>query len=197
MAMYEVVLRYSSPSGAMLNVLHYNITGTAPLDFQSLTDTIGVIFTTQLAPSVCGTISYLGTTIREDTPGSVSADFDDVNGPRPGAAPTSHYAGPLAMLVRKRSGNLVRPAQGWAFQGGLTSESLGSDGKWTTPIADDVRDFWEDLLEVNFDGSGNAEMQIKATNPTAPNTVAYNPATLIAISRIPTTMKSRKEGTGI
>ena len=197
MTVYEVVLEMDTPAGDMLNVVHYDITGTAPLDFQDFCDVIASDFDTYLKSIITAACSFRGVTIRLDTPDSVGASFVPTGGSVAGTNASNTLAPQMAALVRKQSGNLTRPTQGYAYQGGISAGGFTSAGRWSTAVNTAVKNYWDALLEVNFAGSGNAEMQIKASNPSAPNTVAYNPATLINVGGIPVTMRSRKEGVGI
>lgn len=196
MTVYECVLEYDSPSGEMLNVVHWDLTGTAPLNFQDFVDNLRTEFVNSLAAVIAPSVSFVAVTIREDSPGAIGIRYTPTAGSAAGTSTDNQYGPQLAALVRKRCENGQRPALGFAYQGGITSEGLTSAGRWSATVNNAVFAFWDANIIIPFAGDGQAEMVVKASNPTAPNTVAYNSVTSINVGGIPVTQKRRKEGVG-
>lgn len=146
----------------------------------------------RIAPSV----SFVGIVWRLDIAGSIGTEFFPTGGPKPGLAGDNQYAGQLAMLVQKRTNGLVRPVLGRAFVAGVTSEALDATGQWTQAAATSVQVFWNGIRTVVFDGNGQAVMQLKASNPDAPNTNEYNTVAECRALLIPSVLQSRKKGRG-
>lgn len=196
MTMYEVGLHFKVGSNDYYNVIHYDVTGDTPLDLQDLTDQLASEFVTNLADVIAPAISLEGVTYRLDIDGSVGTEFVPTGGAEAGLATDDQFAGQMALLVQKRTGGLVRPTLGRAFVAGVTSEALNSFGEWNATATAAAESFWDGIIIVPFAGNGQAEMQIKASNPTAPNTQAYSPVTECVALSIPSALQSRKKGRG-
>jgi hypothetical protein len=197
MAVYEVAIRYAAAGQSFFNVVHYDITGDTPLDLQSLTDEIANAWVNECALRVAGAVTLEDITYRLDIEGSVGQTVVPTGGAKNGLAGDNQWAGQLAVLVQKKTNGFVRPVRGWAFQPGITSEGLNSSGEWTVAVAQDVEDFWDAIILVPFAGNGQAEMLLKASNPTAPNTNAYNSVVECDASTNPAALQSRKKGRGV
>lgn len=197
MTVYEVAFRFQAESNQFYNVVHYDITGDEPLDLQDLTDEIVSSWATNCASVIAPAVSFEDITYRLDIDGSIGATFTPTGNAEPGTATDNQWAGQMAMLVRKKTNGLVRPNLGRAFVVGITSEGLGSDGFWTGTVKTAVEAFWDNIILVPFAGNGQAEMLLKASNPEAPNTNAYNSVAECTALRNPSALQSRKLGSGI
>jgi hypothetical protein len=193
MTIYEVVFNGEVATQPMLTVLHYDIMGS--VDFQALADRIGVLmipdFLDQLVPAAV----YSGITIREDIPGSVGLTYNFTGGNLTGSNVTTDVWNIIAANVEKRTTSGNRPALGRVYQGGIPAVAVAATGNLEAAYATAVQDAWEALREIVFDSSGTANMQIKASNPTAPNTVPYNPVTSMVTSLRPAKQSRRNWGT--
>jgi len=141
-------------------------------------------------------VAYDGITIREDIPGSVGVTYPFTLGTLTGTNGSSSLIPQSALLLRKYADTAVRPNQGRIYQGGLPANAVNSSGRFSGPTVTDVQLFWQDQRIVNLVGGSSLQMVIKSSNPTAPNTVAYNPVSRIVAAAIPVTQRRRKEGQG-
>ena len=196
MTNYEAAFHFQAGSEDFYNVVHFNVTGDVPLDLQDLTDEICTLWANNMANRIAPAISFVGIVWRLDIDGSIGTEFTPTGGPKPGTAGDNQYAGQLAVLVQKRTNGLVRPVLGRAFVMGVTAEGLDANGQWTQGVATSIQVFWDNIKTVVFDGNGQAVMQLKASNPEAPNTNPYNTVNECRALLIPSVLQSRKKGRG-
>lgn len=196
MSVYEIVLKMVAANGEMLNVLHYDFTGVEPVDWQAVVDLIASDFTTHLSPIIAPAVTFEGINVRLDSPGQIGVFYTPTAGSVAGSATDNQWAGGLAAQVYKRSTSGSRPALGWVKVGGITSEGLGAGGRWTATVQTALFDFWNDMLTLSAAGPSTGTLQIKARNPSAPNTVPYNPVITVDVNPIPKTQRTRVEGNG-
>jgi hypothetical protein len=193
MTVYEVVLTGTQDAEPMLSVLHYNITGSA--DLQAFTDAVRTELSAGLAALVVPSVTWLGNTIRLDEVGSVGVFYPFTSGQLIGTNAAGTYASNVAALIRKFSDDVVRPTQGRVFQGGIPTSAMDSDGKLTSGYVGSLVSAWELMRVIEFDGTGEGVMQIKASNPTAPNTQPYSTVARIGGNVALSTQRRRNFGT--
>lgn len=193
---YEIVLNATLNSQQLLTVLHYDIDGGDPINFQALADAIRVHLVDNLQTWLVPTCTYTGITIREDIPGTVGVTYPFTLGNLVGSDANTDSFNQMAMLVRKNCNSTVRPNRGRVFQGGLTSEGTDGNGLWQTDVRNAVAAFWSDMITIAFAGPATAQLVVKASKPTAPNTVPYNPVTTVGTISNPTTQRRRRIGVG-
>lgn len=196
MTIYEAAFHFQNGDDDYFNVVHYDVTGDEPLDLQDLTDEIVASWVTNLAPIIVPSMNFLGIVWRLDVPGSVSVEITPTGGAENGSNVVQSWVGQMAVLVRKSTGGTVRPTLGRAFVPGVNSQGFGSNGNWTAGILTACESFWDDIIIVPFAGNGQAEMLLKASNPTAPNTNPYNSVTECTALANPSALQSRKKGRG-
>lgn len=196
MTVYECAFHFSVGSNDYYNVVHYDITGDDPLDLQDLTDEIVSQWNTDMGSVVAPAISFDDITYRLDIEGSIGQTVVPTGGAVSGSAGDDQFAGQIAVLVRKKTNGFVRPVLGRAFAVGITSNGLNSFGEWTNGVLTAVEAFWDNIILVPFAGNGQAEMLLKAGNPEAPNTNAYNSVAECEAVGIPSALQSRKKGRG-
>lgn len=172
MAIYEVVLQGTLDSEPMLHVLHYDITGSS--DLQAFVDAIRTELSNDLMAALVPSVGYTGCVIRLDSPGSVGVLYQFTSGVIVGTNSNPNYFGNIAANVRKLTGGTTRPTQGRIYQSGIPALASNTDGYLPGTYQSDLNDGWENLRVIEFDGAGEGVMQIKASNPSAPNTSAYN-----------------------
>lgn len=175
MTMYEIVLNGKQDAEPMLTVLHYDLTGST--DLQEFSDAIKTQMVASLMPALVPSVTYTGITARLDTPGSVGVKYPFSTGQIVGTNAETNYYALAAVNVRKLSSTGSRPAQGRIYQGGIPVSAYNADGFILATYQTTLSDHWELMRIIEFDTSGEATMFIKASNPSAPNTVAYNPVT--------------------
>lgn len=193
MTVYEVTIIYDSPTGEQLNVCHWDFSSEEVADFQLFADIFRTDWLTTLAPVIAPSISLESLSIREDVPGSVAFPVAFTAGPATGASSDNQYAAIPAVNVQKLPNNLTKPRLGRVYQGGITSEGFLSNGNWSATITTACNDFWSDQILVTMDVGKTATMVIKASDPTKPNTVPYNPVATIASKGKPT-KQGRRSG---
>ena len=196
MTVYEVVLNGVSPSGACLTVLHYDYGTQDEPDWTAVADLIRSDMNANLTAVLAPSCKYTGITVREDSPGEVGQTYDFTSGDLAGAAADNQYLAAAACVVRKIAANLQRPNKGRVYQGMISSEGTTSGGLWTTTVRDALDDFWEDMIVVAPVDEPVGTMVIKAGNPSAPNTVAYNTVGSVSAQANPATQRRRRQGTG-
>ena len=189
MTVYEVVLNGRIDDQPMLTVLHYDITGST--DFQAFANAISLIQIADMEDLLVPSATYTGITIREDVPGSVGITYPYTGGATGGQNATTDYWGIIALNVRKLTTTGVRPARGRVYQGGIPAVAVNDDGFMAGTYLADVNTYWNNMVTISFDGTGTAAMVIKATNPSAPNTVAYNPVSSMSTSARPSKQSRR------
>lgn len=82
------------------------------------------------------------------------------------------------------------------MQGGISVAFTTANDLWETQAEDDVRDYANDIREINVAGPAILRMVIKAANPTAPNTQPYSAVATYQIEPRPRVQRSRLAGTG-
>ena len=189
MAFYEVVINGAVAGQPMLTVLHYEITGDD--DFQELSDAIRDWFTTEMRGNLVPAASLSGITVREDIEGSVGVTYPFTGGALVGTNASTDVWSLVAANVRKLTTSGARPSQGRIYQGGIPSNACTTGGSFESAYANGLADAWEQLISVSFGDGGQADMVIKASNPSAPNTVPYNPVTGMQTSLRPAKQSRR------
>lgn len=192
MTVYEIVFEGLLDANPMLSVLHYDVTGSTT--FQALANEIALIMIPDLQDLLVPSASYTGITVREDSPGSVGTFYGFTGGAVVGLNASIGFWGTTAVQVRKLTSSGSRPAQGRVFQGGMPAASVDGDGRVNLALRSALTTVWEQFRSITFDTSGLASMVIKASNPTAPNTVAHNPVTSISVSSKPAKQSRRNVG---
>lgn len=193
---YEIVLNGNLNQQQLLTVLHYDIEGASPLNFQALADAIRVHIVTHLQAWLVPTAFYSSITVRRDIPGTVGVRYAFTLGNVVGSDANTDSFNQMAMLVRKQCNSTVRPNIGRVYQGGLTSEGTDGNGLWQLDVRTAVAAFWSAMLTIPFAGPSTAQMVIKASDPNKPNTVPYNTVTTINAQSNPVTQRRRRIGSG-
>jgi hypothetical protein len=101
-----------------------------------------------------------------------------------------------AVYVKKLSGGLIRPTYGWFFQGGITVRATDAASLWEVAFRTAVLDYAIDMRVLNIAGPTTLTMQIKASNPTAPNTQAYSVVNSFIVGGAPRALRSRRNNIG-
>lgn len=197
MAFYEVVFNWQLDQITVNNVFHYDITAVTPADLQGYADTIQAEFILHLQSVCAPSMTFNDLTFREDIPGGVGITQPFTTGPVSGTSTDDQYAGQLSAIVRKLAQSTVRPNIGRVYWAGITSEGLGANGRWTSTVTTAAANFLDALIGVSSGAGGVMDMHIKASDPTKPNTVPYNPVTAVQALAIPGTQRRRREGVGI
>lgn len=191
--MYEVVLTGTLDSQPMLHVLTYDITGSS--DLQLFTDAIRTELSNDLMAALVPSVAYTGCTIRLDSPGSVGVFYSFTSGQIVGTNGSTQYFGNVAANVRKLTGGTTRPTQGRIYQSGIPGDAPNTDGFLPVLYQGNLNDGWENLRVIEFDSAGEGVMQVKASNPSAPNTSAYNVVASISTRGRLSTQKRRNYNT--
>ena len=197
MPFYEVILNFDQDGEVAQNVLHYDVTAVTALDLQGYADQIRVDFISTILTQVVPSLSFDSITFREDLPGSVGTTVPFTLGAVVGTAPEDKYAGQLALIVRKLTNSLIRPNVGRVYLAGVSGNNLGSLGRWATATSTAGGDFITAIIGVESGAGGVMDMVIKASNPSAPNTVAYNPVLAAQGLGVPGTQRRRRQGVGV
>lgn len=196
MPYYEVVLEGRQGGKDMLTVFHYETIGGEPMDWQAAADVIAGHVFDHLVP-LCGPrVTWIGITYREDIPGGVGVFVPFGAGALTGSSVFGDQADVLTMLVRKLTGSTQRPTHGWWQQGGLSADHTTNDGEWDLGVRNGIVNYGNEMRSLEIAGSANLQMVIKASNPTAPNTVPYNQVSSITTSGVPRTQRSRLPDAG-
>lgn len=196
MTIYQVAVRQSHSPDDYFNVFYYDITGDTPLDLQDFVDEFAGIWSTELASIVAPNVVFEDITLRLDVDGSIGQTITPTGGAIAGTAADNQFVGQLAVLVQKKTGGFVRPNLGRAFLPGISTEGTNGASEWTTTVITAAEAYMDSIIIVPFAGNGQAEMLLKASNPTAPNTNAYNSVTECVALRTPSALQSRKNGRG-
>lgn len=196
MANWEIVIEGRQGTNDMLTVLHYASSGVEPPSWADAATVIRGHLADHMAPICAARVTWVGITVREDIPGGVGVFFPFAAGTLVGLNSESDQADILTMLVRKVTGSLVKPTQGWVLQGGVTAHALTGNGTWEPTIMDEVEAYLEDIRVLNIAGPSTLTMQIKARNPTAPNTQAYTTVSAVAAANTPRGLKTRFPASG-
>lgn len=196
MANWEVVIEGRQGNKDMLNVFHYQSSGVEPPDFDAAATVIRGHLSDHLAP-ICGSrVTWEGITVREDVAGGVGTFYPFSAGTLTGTQANPDQIDVVAMLVRKVTGSLVKPTQGWFMQGGITVQGVGNDNAWGSTVLTAVEDYAEDIRILNISGPTTLTMVIKARNPSAPNTQAYTAVNAFTAASQPKTQRTRFAGQG-
>lgn len=197
MTVYEGVLRWGFNNNRYNTVLHYDDGGAGPPDLQEWTDDIRTKFATAGMPGLVNDLNLISIVWREDIPGGVGVNYVPTDGVLSGTAGASETAGQLALIIRKLGTGLVRPSQGRIYVPGVATSALQASGLWDAAISNALETMFEDILTIE-DGAGvEGAMVIKASNPTAPNTVPYNRVVGLQATGNPGTQRRRRLGSGI
>jgi hypothetical protein len=193
MPIYEVVVDGIQDGQPHKNVLHYDLDGIT--DLQQWVDNWGVLWDTHIAPLVVPSLIIPSLTLRENIPGSVGITFSFTAGTLVGTNAETTYASLLAANVRKYADVSTKPNQGRVYQGGIPSSAFNADGYLLTTYQDSLGQGWANLLEVPVPPTGDGRMVILASNPTAPNTVAFNYVDRMSAKGAVSTQKRRNWNT--
>ncbi len=194
---YEAVLNFSSPTGEIKNVLHYRTAALQGSDLQDATDEIQLQWNTLCRNRFAPSVSFVSVTWREDTPGAVGVEYFVPLSPVPGSAADNQYAAAEAAIIRKRCTDGSNPARGRMYIGGITSEAFNSVGNWGQDTIDDLVAWVEAIAQFTAGSPATVfNMLIKASNPAAPNTNAYNIVDTIQGIVRPATQRRRRRGIG-
>lgn len=196
MTVYEGVINWEFNNNVFNTVLHYDNGQQAEPDFLGLTDYIRGEFDTAGMPDLVNDISFASMRWREDVPGGVGTVFVPTSGALAGSAGASETAGQLALIIRKLGTGLVRPAKGRIYVPGVATSGLGSNGLWAGATSNALESMFEAILEINDGGGITLDMVIKASDPTKPNTVPYNPVAGLQALGNPGTQRRRRLGVG-
>ena len=193
----QVVLRGRAPSGAMLNVLHYEVPEFSAGSVQEAVDQIGASWIANCASVHSLSFDMEDIYFTPEIENGIGLAYTPASWPTSGTNADDEFFPQAAMLVRKVNTNGSRPRYGRAYIGGLSTENLGSSGVWNTVARDAVRAFWEDILDIDLPVSGGSwSMVIKAANPDAPNTNAYANVNAIEVPSIGAVQRRRRYGSG-
>jgi hypothetical protein len=196
MTVYEVVFNGSLGGNDMLTVTHYEIDGPLAPDFQFMADAIRAHMVDHLQARLVPSAIYTGITVREDTPGAVGVPYVFSAGNLIGTDVDDEWYGQTCLVVQKKANSGSRPALGRIYQGGLAAGATTNGGFYQSNVLDDVTAFWEDVRVISGVGTGSAQMVIKASNPTAPNTVPYNLVDEMVGKSNPATQRRRRRTVG-
>lgn len=198
MAIYEAVMNFNSPTGAIKNVLHYSTVAVQGDTLQDATNEIELQWNSNCRNRFAAAVTFVSMTWRLNAPGEVGVEYQVPLSPVPGTADENKYAAAEAMIIQKRHLSGARPARGRLYVGGITSNQLNGVGNWDQATVDDVatwvesiRDFNAGTPEINF------RMVIVASNPTAPNTQTFTQVDQVAGIVRPATQRRRRRGIGI
>lgn len=194
MTVYEVVLEGNLRGNDLLTVLHYDVTGV--LDGALLAGVFAGNMQPDFLARLVPDVGYTGITIREDIAGGVGVFYPFTSAPLVGTNADDEYWSQASATIRKLTDSGSRPAQGRIFQGGLPAGSVDGQGLLQQNVADDLVAFWEAMREWSLSNGAVGVMVIKASNPAAANTVAYNPVSEMASRLIPSTQRRRKLNEG-
>lgn len=197
MPTYEVVLVYDQVGFEALNVLHYQPANANPINWQSICDEIAARWTANIATVIAPSVTFEGIRVREDIAGAVGVTYNVTGGAVAGTAADNQFAANLAMLVQKKSIGSIRPVLGRAYQPGVSSEGLTSNGLWSATVQTAVEAFWDVMIAIAAVGSPVLQLVIKASNPTAPNTQAYTEVDTTEANLNPKTQRRRTRGVGV
>lgn len=197
MGYFEAVLNFSSPTGVIKNVVHYNLSSDDPANIQEATDIIMGQFNIICAGDFSPAVVFESITWREEIEGAVGVEYSDPSGPYPGTFSDGDYAPNAAMLVRKFHDSGVRPSRGRNYIGGVTAEALEATGRWNAVNVGRVVSWFEYIRSFTVnEGADTVDMVIKATNPTAPNTVPFSIVNRVSGEVRVKSQKRRLEGIG-
>lgn len=196
MTVYEIVIEGRQGANDMLNVFHYETVGTGDLDLDNLASVFYGHIDDELKQWASNIITWVGITVREDSPGAVGTFVPFPAGTITGTLTTADMAYTGCAFIKKLSGGLVKPTQGWWFQGGITFGGLSAAGTWESGVSSSLAAYGEAIRELSIADSVDLAMVIKARNPTAPNTQAYSTVNSIAIAGLPRNIRSRFPGSG-
>jgi len=196
MPTFEVVLEGRQGLEDMLTVLHYETTTGLVLDWAEIAEALGDEIQLKLLSALVPNASYLGITYRLDELGEVGIFEAFPGAPLLGTNGSGDTITQTAVNVSKVAAGGSRPSGGRIYQGGIAVEFAGPTGQWSIPLLDQMDSFWGDVRTLDQDTVEVLRMVIKASNPSAPNTVPYNPVTAIATKSNPVTLTRRKRGTG-
>ena len=197
MSVWEVVLNFVLDGTVAQNVLHYQDESPATIDWTAFVDVIRADIATHIQTILVPSITFTGITVRLDVVGSVGQTYEPTAGDISGTSVNDQYARVMALLVRKNADSTVRPNRGRAYMAGVTVEHLDDAGEWDQGSRGAANNFWTDMLQISIVTGGNFDLVIKASNPTAPNTVPYNPVSGVGAQRIPATQRRRRIGVGV
>ena len=197
MAVWEVVIDWLIDGTVAQNVLHYQDEDPVSIDWVEFADELRAQMIIDIQDTLVPSITYEGITVRLDEVGSVGSTFTPTLGGLLGTSVNDQYSRVLAMLVRKNADSTVRPNRGRIYVPGVTVEHLDGAGEWDAGSRNAHNDFWANILEITLVEGGDMSMVIKASNPTAPNTVDYNPVSSVGAQRIPATQRRRRIGVGV
>jgi len=195
-ANWEFVLEGRQGGSDMLTVLHYISSGVEPPDFSAAASVVKAHLGDHIAALCAPRVTWLGITVREDIPGGVGTFIPFPTGTLAGAQSAPDHMDVAVALVRKVTGSLVRPTQGWIMQGGIAVTRLDANGAWESATMTGIDDFWTDMLVLNIAGPTTLTMVVKARNPTAPNTQAYTVVNTITVAPAPRALRTRMAGQG-
>lgn len=196
MAVYEGVINWTFNSNIYNTVLHYDDGDTGPPDFQGLTDDIRDKFNTAGMPGLVNDLVFTSMRWREDIAGGVGTVYVPTAGTLAGSAGASETAGQLALIIRKLGAGLVRPSKGRIYVPGVATSALQSNGLFIGTTSNALETMFEDILTIDDGGGVELDMVIKASNPSAPNTVPYNPVVGLQALGNPGTQRRRRLGVG-
>lgn len=196
MTVWEIVVEGRQGEDDMLNVFHYEVLGAVEPDFTLVAADFRGHLQDHIAPLANPTTSWVGITVREDAPGAVGTFVAFPGGILVGTQPAGDQMNVSAALIKKFSGGLIRPTQGWWFQGGITVGGLSPTGTWEAGPSAALAAYAEAIREISIAGPATLSMVIKARNPTAPNTQPYSTVATVAVAGRPRTLRSRFTGRG-
>ena len=198
MAFYEVVLNWISVAGEFKTVLHYETDAVHGTDMEAMVDLVAVAWSTNLQARTAPAQQFQSVTVREDSPGAVGVEYPVPLGPLPGTNGDNDFGGQLAVMVRKRNISGNRPAQGRMYIPGITAGGLTENSTWQNDVVAACEAFAEDIRDFQAPLAGPLwVMQIKASDPSKPNTVPYASVDLVEGANQLVTLDRRKRGVGI
>lgn len=190
---YLAVFNFSTPTGEVLNVVNYSIDNPDPAALQLATAHIQTSWKNNLESHMPAATSFPSITWREDVPNSVPLTVEGVTPPVFGNATTNDYAAMYAVVGRKHNDNGQRPNLGRIYVGGLTAAFLDGDGRWNIAVLANVDGWLESIRAFSTTATpASFQMQIKASNPSAPNTAPYQLVDRFTVRPTPGTQRRRR-----
>jgi hypothetical protein len=193
----EVVFNGSLHGEDVKNVLHYEVATWDVVSAGEFTGVVSAEFTTNCSGRFEGNYKIESMTFREVSEGSVGIELPVLGGPIQGSGNSGHGVNQLAVVGTKLCNTTTKPTKGRIFMGGVGLDGINSDGLWDSETVDKVQDFLNAIVVVTPVVSGVTwSMVVLASDPSQPNTQAYNLVDQIICRKNPASLSRRRQGRG-